>query len=123
MEAQLLQRILTALEGLRVPFLTDEYDLHRAISQALEAGGITYQREARLAAYCRPDFFIDGIVIEAKRSKTVRPALLRQLGRYAALPCVAAVILVTERSVTLPAKIAEKPVYIVALNRLWGVAL
>ena len=50
-------------------------------------------------------------------------ALRRQLDRYAACQGVAALVVLTERAVPLPARLHGKPVRGVALNRLWGVAL
>ena len=46
-----------------------------------------------------------------------------QLRRYAQLECVSAVILVVERTAELPKEVCGKPCRVVALNRLWGVAV
>ena len=49
--------------------------------------------------------------------------LKRQLMRYAACEGVDALIVISSRSVSLPALVMGKPVYGIVLNQLWGVAL
>ena len=49
--------------------------------------------------------------------------ILRQLTRYAACPQVASLILVTEKTVPVPHTLCGKPVRLLCLNRLWGIAL
>ena len=50
-------------------------------------------------------------------------ALRAQLERYLASDDLAAVVVVTQRAVSLPRTLHGKPVELVPLNRLWGVAL
>ena len=63
------------------------------------------------------------MLVEVKRGAVRRPPLLDQLRRYAALPEVASLVVVTERTVDLPRRVGGKPCAVVALNRLWGVAI
>jgi hypothetical protein len=49
--------------------------------------------------------------------------LLNQLRRYAACEQIESLILVTEKTVALPHTIGGKPVRLICLNRLWGIAL
>ena len=73
---------------------------------------------------CRADFLCQGgVLVEVKRGAVRRPLLLDQLRRYAALPEVASLVVVTERTVDLPRRVGGKPCAVVALNRLWGVAI
>ena len=48
---------------------------------------------------------------------------MRQLTRYAACEQVQALILVTEKTVPVPRTLCGKPVRLLCLNRLWGIAL
>lgn len=114
---------MAALRTLRVPIQQGEYDLHRLVAQCLEQHGIPYAHEVKLGPRCRIDLMAGGVGIECKRGKPVRASLLSQLGRYADCPQVEALIVVVERSVDLPRTIHGKPVQILCLNRLWGIAL
>lgn len=119
----MVEGILKALQTLRTPLLTDEYILHEMIAGALDNAGIAYIKEARLGPYARIDFLCENVGIEAKKGKTDQRSVLKQLQRYAACDRVSVIVLVTEQMVKLPKKIGGKPVYTVALNRLWGVAI
>lgn len=119
-----VERVKAALSTLRPPLVTEEWELHRLIADALDAGGIAYQKEARLAPRCRVDFLCPGgVALEVKRGKPSRAALLQQLHRYAVCDRVSAILLVVERSANLPGRIGDKPCEVFGLNRLWGVAL
>lgn len=116
--------VLAALRALRVPLSMDEYELQARVAAALAGAGLAYEKEARLAPRCRADFLCQGgVLVEVKRGAVRRPLLLDQLRRYAALPEVASLIVVTERTVDLPRRVGGKPCAVVALNRLWGVAI
>ncbi len=118
-----MNEILDALRALRVPIQQGEYDLHRLVADRLQAAGLPCQHEVRLAPRCRIDLMCGDVGIEIKRGKPAPSALLNQLRRYAACEQVAALVLVVERSVDLPAALCGKPVRVVCLNRLWGIAL
>lgn len=118
-----LSRILSALEGVRSPAQPGEYDLHVLISAALSGAGIPCAHEYKLAPRCRIDFFAEGVGIEVKKGRPDRNALARQIERYLASSELGALVVVTQRAVFLPDEIGGKPVRLVSLNRLWGVAL
>ena len=63
------------------------------------------------------------LILEFIRELADYEHLLDQLRRYAALPEVASLVVVTERTVDLPRRVGGKPCAVVALNRLWGVAI
>ncbi|MGI5884678.1 MAG: hypothetical protein ACOX83_06935 [Candidatus Spyradocola sp.] len=116
--------VLAALRALRVPLSMDEFELQARVAAALAEAGVDFAKEARLAPRCRADFLCrGGVLVEVKRGLVRRPQLLRQLARYAALPEVASLIVVTERTVDLPRRVGGKECAVVALNRLWGVAI
>ena len=118
-----MQELLEALAGLRLPVVREEREICLAIERALTERGIPFVREARLGPAARVDFLCGCVALEVKKGRPDRRTLLRQLMRYAASEQVHALVLVTERSAALPASVGGKPLRLVALNRLWGVAL
>ena len=56
-------------------------------------------------------------------TKDTKTEDVQALRRYLASDELDAVIVVTQRVTHVPASITGKPVYLVSLNRLWGVAL
>ena len=118
-----MERIIDAISALRAPLQQGEYDLHRLVMDALDAGDIPWEHEVKLAPRCRIDLMCGGVGIEVKRGKVDRARLLTQLRKYAACEQVQGLILVTEMTVALPHTFFGKPVRLVCLNRLWGIAL
>ena len=115
--------IVRALSALRVPLQKGEYDLHALVMQTLEAADIPYAHEVPIEAHARIDLLCGDVGIEIKRGSVRRADVLRQLRRYAASEKIAALIVVSERTLALPATLSGKPLYAVCLNRLWGIAL
>ena len=118
-----IQRIINALSSVRMPAQPEEYDIHAQVAKALGAAGLPYEHEYRLGPRCRIDFRVGRVGIEVKKGRPATSELTRQLRRYLASDALDAVIVVTQRIMRLPDTIAGKPVYIISLNRLWGVAL
>jgi len=118
-----LDAVRRALETLRIPLTDSEYRLHELIAAALDDGGFVVQHEARLAPRCRIDFLVDGVGVEVKRGKPDRGRLLEQCRRYLAQPALEALVIVVDTRVALPDTLCGKPVVVVGLNRLWGIAL
>lgn len=75
----------------------NELELHAGIALALDAAGITYEREVKLDARDRIDFLCEDIGIEVK-IKGGPSSVLGQLGRYSRHERIGALMLVTERS-------------------------
>ena len=118
-----MEKLIRALETLRAPIQQGEYDLHQLVMDALEAQGIPCEHEVKLAPRCRIDLMCGGVGIEIKRGKPDRARLIAQLTRYAQCAQLNALVLVVEKSVSLPRTVAGKPLHIICLNRLWGIAL
>lgn len=118
-----VNRILSALSAVRVPAAPGEYDLHALIAAALDEASITYAHEAKLADGARIDFLAGSVGIEVKKSRPERARLLRQMDKYLACAEVDALIVVSQRALSLPAVCRGKPVILFTLNRLWGVSL
>ena len=104
-------RVAEALGAIRCSASAAEEELHAQVAQV------------RLAPRCRIDFMAGGIGIEIKKKRPERAKLIAQLARYAACPQVRALIVVAPRGVNLPRRIGEKPVTMLALERLWGISL
>ena len=58
-----------------------------------------------------------------KKGRPNARELERQLRRYLESEELKALVVVMQRAVYVPECIAGKPVYLISLNRLWGVAL
>ncbi len=119
----MLAAVLDALGELRSPFALYETDIHEWVGKRLTEAGLPCIHEARLGPGCRIDFLVGDVGIEIKKGRPDASSLKRQLARYAAFDAVAALVVLTQRSVSLPASLLGKPVYPIVLNQLWGVAL
>lgn len=98
----------------------NEKQLQDGIERMLAAENVAFEREHRLTAKDRPDFFLpnSGIVIEVK-IKGATNDVLRQLYRYAEHEQVKAIILVTSRGRhQLPITMHDKPCRAVVLYNL-----
>lgn len=118
-----MERVLAALQTLRAPIQQGEYDLHRLVMDALDAAAVPYEHEVSLAPRCRIDLMCGSVGIEIKRGQVDRARIRRQLMRYCECQQVQSLILVTEKTVDLPRTMNGKPLRLVCLNRLWGIAL
>ena len=118
-----MERIIEAISALRAPLQQGEYDLHRLVMDALDAASLPWEHEVKLAPRCRIDLMCGKVGIEIKRSKVEKARILEQLRRYAECEQVQGLILVTEKTVPVPHSINGKPVRLICLNRLWGIAL
>lgn len=118
-----MQTIVCALSSIRIPAMPGEYDLHADVSAALTRAGIAHIHEYRLAPRCRIDFLAGRIGIEIKKGRPAPTALKEQLTRYLNCDDLDAIIVVVQQTVNLPQTMFCKPVKLVSLNRLWGVAL
>ena len=118
-----MEQIIHAISALRAPLQQGEYDLHHLVMDALDAAGLPWAHEVKLAPRCRIDLMCGSVGIEIKRGKVDKARILTQLRRYAACEQVEGLLLVTEKTVPLPHTIGGKPVRLICLNRLWGIAL
>ena len=118
-----IDAIVAALASVRMPAQPEEYDIHAAVAGALSAAGLEYEHEYRLGPRRRIDFRVGRVGIEVKKGRPASSELREQLRRYLESDALDAVVVVTQRVTALPATIGGKPVRLVSLNRLWGVAL
>ena len=118
-----IRPIIHALTAVRMPAQPEEYDIHAQVASALDAAGLPFEHEYKLGPRCRIDFKAGRVGIEVKKGRPASGELVRQLRRYLASDELEAVVVVTQRVTALPERILGKPVRLVSLNRLWGVAL
>lgn len=118
-----MEQVYEALTALRAPLQQGEYDLHRLVMDALDKAGVPWAHEVKLAPRCRIDLMCGSVGVEIKRGKVEKARILAQLKKYAECPQVQGLILVTEKTVPVPHTIQGKPVRLICLNRLWGIAL
>ena len=118
-----MARVAAALSAVRMPAQPEEYDIHAAVAQALAQAGLEYEHEYRLGPRRRIDFRVGRIGIEVKKGRPASSTLREQLQKYLESDALDGAIVVTQRVVSLPQTLSGKPVTVVSLNRLWGVAL
>ena len=119
----MLFTVLDALKELRSPFALYETDLHQMVAKRLTDAGLDFIHEAKLGPGCRIDFLVGHIGVEIKKGKPDVNALKRQLARYAVFDEIEAIVVLSPRAVSLPGSVLGKPVHVIVLNHLWGVAL
>lgn len=118
-----IENILRALRDIRIAAQPEESDIHDAVANALSTRNIEFQHEYTLMPGKRIDFVCGSIGIEVKKSRPKATALQAQLTRYLQDSFLTAVIIVLQKPCALPKTICGKEVHMIALNRLWGVAL
>lgn len=123
MTARDMDRIADVLSAVRMPAQPEEYDIHAAVAGALDGSGLEYTHEYKLGPRNRIDFLVGRIGIEVKKGRPASSRLVGQLRRYLESDALDGMIVITQRVTALPATINGKPVKLITLNRLWGVAL
>lgn len=91
-----------------------ETHIHDSIKQVLQMGAVQFKHECWLSEKDRPDFFVEGLVAIEVKMNAAKDDVVLQLGRYASLPQVRALIIATPKStslVGLPNEIFGTPLY------------
>ena len=117
-----MEGVIRALSTLRTAMAQDEDALHALIARVLQENEIPFVHEAPLAPRCRIDFLCGRTGIEVKRGRPNSQTLRKQAEKYLASPLLDDLVVVTERAANLPGRLAGKPVTVLSLNGLWGVA-
>ena len=112
-----------ALLAMRPPFVPYETDIHRMVRERLLEAGLPFAHEAIIGKGCRIDYLVGDVGIEIKKGKPDANHIQRQLLRYAACQGISALIVISQRHVKLPDTLGGKPVEVLVLPQLWGVAL
>lgn len=117
-----ISEIVGVLKTIRVQAVSTEMQIHEAIAQALTRRRIHFRHEYRLISHKQFDFWVTGIVIEVKKKKPSKIALLNQLNRYTKVPAVNGIVVVMQESMHLPQSLNGKPIVCLSLNANWGLA-
>lgn len=117
------RRLMNALRAIRVPAVPGESDIHALTAAALREADIAFLHEETLSPGRRIDFLAGDIGVEIKKGRPDRARLLTQAAGYLSSPRLSALVIVSQKSVRLPHAIAGKPVYLLTLDKLWGVSL
>jgi len=93
---------------------TSEADVQRALTDRFTAAGLEFEREYRLNAQSRVDFWFPSVGDEGSAAEVKvaggEAEMLRQIGRYAELSRVREVVLITTLiRLRVPADILGKP--------------
>ena len=115
--------IIHAVSVIRVAAVLPEYDIHRLVQQALDNSKIAYRHEAVLGKGKRTDFLVNRTAIEIKQGKHSASLVQRQIAGYLQSDLIDDIVVITRRALRLPAQIGGKQVFILSLDRLWGVSL
>ena len=118
-----IEKILDILSEIRISSTVDEFQIQEEIKKTLQDRGIKFIHEYKILTRKRFDFWINGIVIEVKKSKPSKISLLNQLNRYTKVPEVKAIIVLLEKNIDLPKELNDKPIYVKSLNENWGLAV
>ena len=118
-----LERVVQAIGTVRAPVTLSEYELHALVERALREGGFSPRHEAPIAPRCRIDFIAGRVGVEIKRGKPDLRRLAAQCARYLSSDALDALVVVVDTRAALPGSIGGKPLRVVGLNRLWGIAL
>lgn len=111
-------RVRDVLRRSRIP-LSSEAEAQQGVEAALSAAGIAHEAQKAISPRDRVDVVCGGLAIEIK-VKGSRPAILRQLERYAAHPDVSGVMLVTGTAWPfLSGEVGGKPFWAVRLGEGW----
>lgn len=100
--------------------LDNEKQVQKQVQELLKKNGIEHIREYKLDDKNIPDFFFinTGLCVEIK-IKGGKKAIYRQLVRYSEFEQVEALILLTNKSMSLPLSINNKPTKIINMGMSW----
>jgi hypothetical protein len=111
-----LQKLFTTL---RFP-LEDEKELQKEIAANLNWFGFDFTREQRLDDESIIDFLVEpGIGVEVKIGNKSKMNIYKQVERYCSIDAIHSVILLTNKSMSLPETVNNKPTYIINLSQSW----
>lgn len=96
-----------------------ETELHTALATCFTRAGVAFEREVELSPESRVDFLLaPALAVEVKIHGATNE-VLRQLGRYAEVPRIAEVVLITTRArlaASMPVTLAGKPLFAIHLE-------
>lgn len=112
-----LKNIQLSLKGASLN-LSNEKLLQNDIAIAFEKHNISFKKEVKLDEKSTVDFMIEDLAIEIKiSSKVSAMSIYRQIEKYAKNEKVAAVLLMTSKTMRMPESVFGKEIYILSLGR------
>ena len=105
---ELVEKLKTAIGKYRFTFGT-ELQMQDQLAEVFTTAGIYFEREFKLSAADRPDFFISQFAVETKLGGSLNEHL-RQMKRYNSHEKVLGTILISTRPFELPETLSDKPV-------------
>lgn len=113
----MIEKLIKSLQSQRFP-LNNEKETQSEIERKFTEAGLSFTREHRLDGENIIDFLVGDIGIEVKLKGKPKD-IYRQLQRYAEFQQVNHIILVTAKSMGLPAEINGKSVYYINISKNW----
>lgn len=114
---EILKKIQISLKGVSLN-LSNEKLLQNDIAATFEKHNITFKKEVKLDEKSTVDFMIENLAIEIKiTSKVSAMNIYRQIEKYAKNEKVAAVLLMTSKTLRMPESAFGKEIYILSLGR------
>jgi hypothetical protein len=99
--------------------LEDEKQLQSQIEKKFEVDGVPFEREKAFDKKNIVDFFVDGTIAVEIKIGSSKMSIYRQCERYCTFPEVKALLLVTNKSMTLPELVNGKPCIVLNLSEAW----
>lgn len=113
----MIKRLYEILSRYQFPLSTEEA-LQKQIDGVLKHHGFTFEREYRLDAKNRIDFFCGGVGIEVK-TKGSALSIYRQCERYCKFDEIDVFLLITNKAMGFPQEIGGKPCYVINVGVAW----
>ena len=113
--------IYTALSRARFN-LASEKDVQTQIAGVLLLNlpdHVKFTREYELDKTSRIDFLVNNTVGIEVKIKGTKKSIYKQLLRYAQFDTITELILVTSKSMGLPATLNNKPLYVINISKAW----
>lgn len=99
--------------------MEDEKRLQKQVEAALSRYKVPFDREHTLGPGSIPDFFIQNKIVLEVKLKGSAKEIYFQCKRYCEYDVVKALVLFTNKSMTLPEKIEGKPAFVLNLSQAW----
>lgn len=111
--------VCRALHGVRFPLRPERLTQEKILARLRQHYPFHLFEDEKKVGNLRLDIFVTGLCIEIKANRAVPKQVREQLERYAALPEVLEILLITNRAVAVPEELNGKPVFTFSLGAAW----
>ena len=115
--------VMDAVSAIRVTGVLPENDIHRLVERAFIENGLDCAHEFKLGRGRRVDFMVNRTAVEIKQGTPAASAVRKQIAGYLESDEVDDLVVITRRNLRLPTSIGGKQVFVLSLDRLWGISL